>query len=134
VEGGYRVTSKDPQTGLVNAHFGMILVEEPGLCHAGYESTDRRPPQDGGNRPMNMDARCTEPATESNARGAQHAPRAPASYNSPVVASYDPESGDLTWGDGLPDAFEERGTLAPRTFGEESWKWLYLQPLQATQE
>ncbi|MBW3591634.1 MAG: AAA family ATPase, partial [Actinobacteria bacterium] len=53
VEGGYTVTSKDPQTGLVNAHFGMIMVEEPGLCHAGYESTDRRPPQNGGNRPMN---------------------------------------------------------------------------------
>ena len=32
---------------------------------------------------MNMSARCTEPATQSNARGAQHAPpRAPADYGS----------------------------------------------------
>jgi hypothetical protein len=24
--------------------------------------------------------------------------------------------------------------LAPRTLGEESWKWLFLQPLTKTQE
>ena len=58
---------------------------------------------------MNVNARCDEPATESNARGAQHAPeRAPTVYtDQPVVAAYDPATGELTWGD--PAA---RGTVA----------------------
>jgi phospholipid/cholesterol/gamma-HCH transport system substrate-binding protein len=48
-----------------------------------------------------------------------------------VVASYDPDTKKLTWGDptqsnpGLADT----GTVAPPTLGEESWKWLFLQPL-----
>ena len=86
---------------------------------------------------MNVDARCDEPATESNARGAQNAPRAAASYaDSPVVASYDPETGKLTWGD--PTAPTPRlsstGSVAPPSLGEESWKWLFLQPLTSGQE
>ena len=43
---------------------------------------------------MNEDARCTEPATKTNARGAQNAPAA--GRRRP----YDPETGKLTWGDG----------------------------------
>ena len=99
VEGGFTVVSKTPDTGLYDAHFGMILTTQP-VCHEGYEGTDTRPPQDGDNRPMNVDARCTEPASQSSARGAQHAPRrAPASYaDSPVVASYDPATGQADLG------------------------------------
>ena len=74
VEGGFTVAAKTPATGLYDAHFGMVLTNEPAVCHAGYEGTDTRVPQDGTNRPMNLDARCTEPASQSNARGAQHAP------------------------------------------------------------
>jgi phospholipid/cholesterol/gamma-HCH transport system substrate-binding protein len=87
-------------------------------------------PQDGSNRPLNVNAGCTEPASQSNARGAQHAPpRPPADYRGPVVAAYDPETGALDWGatrlrDQLP-----AGSLAPRTLGGDSWKWLFLQPL-----
>lgn len=129
VEGGFTVVSKSPDTGLYDAHFGLIEQSNPHVCTRGYESTDRRPPQDGSNRPMNMKAHCAEPATQSNARGAQHAAeRAPADYDSPVVAAYDPETGKLTWGD-VPDGLENPGTLAPPTLGEESWKWLFLQPL-----
>ena len=85
VEGGFTVVSRSPDTGLYDAHFGMILTDQPTVCHGGYESTDRRPPQDGENRPMNMNAHCAEPASQSNARGAQNAPqsgvqRAPAAY------------------------------------------------------
>ena len=48
---------------------------------------------------MNENARCTEPASQSNARGSQHAPqRAGAAYRAPVVASYDPDTGKLRWG------------------------------------
>jgi phospholipid/cholesterol/gamma-HCH transport system substrate-binding protein len=131
VEGGFTVVSKSPDTGLYDAHFGMILTDQK-VCHQGYGSTDTRAPQDGPGRPMNVDARCDEPATQNNARGAQNAPRAAASYaDSPVVGSYDPETGKLTWGDpGLSSA----GSVAPPSLGEESWKWLFLQPLTSGQE
>ena len=106
------------------------------------QSTDTRPPEDGSNRPMNVNARCTEPPTQSNARGAQNAPqRAPASYaeaaQSPVVGAYDPETGKLTWGDPTADgtgALSSAGSVAPPSLGEESWKWLFLQPLMTAQE
>jgi phospholipid/cholesterol/gamma-HCH transport system substrate-binding protein len=134
VEGGFTVVSKSPDTGLYDAHFGLILTTQP-VCHQGYESTDTRPPQDGSNRPMNTNAHCAEPASESNARGAQNAPldRAPASYGDagPVVAAYDPTTGKLTWGAPDPTGAEapSGGGAAPSSLGEESWKWLFLQPL-----
>jgi phospholipid/cholesterol/gamma-HCH transport system substrate-binding protein len=132
VEGGFTVVSRTPATGNFDAHFGMVLTEDPKVCHAGYEGTDTRPPQDGTNREMNVGARCSEPASQSNARGAQHAPRAAASYGAPVAA-YDPTTGNLTWGERAATRLESAGSVAPRTLGEESWKWLFLQPLQ-TQE
>jgi phospholipid/cholesterol/gamma-HCH transport system substrate-binding protein len=118
----------------------MILTNQK-VCHQGYESTDTRPPHDGSNRPMNVNARCAEPAAESNARGAQHAPeRAAASYagsaSSPVVAAYDPSTGHLTWGDkavALIHGDSSAGSDAPPSLGEESWKWLFLQPLTSGQ-
>jgi len=128
VEGGFTVVSKSPDTGLFDAHFGMIITDHP-VCHQGYESTDTRPPQDGTNRPMNEDARCTEPPEMSNARGAQNAP----SRVAPVIASYDEETGKLTWGNRAARAQTTTGSVAPPTLGEESWKWLYLQPLMAPQ-
>jgi phospholipid/cholesterol/gamma-HCH transport system substrate-binding protein len=132
VEGGFTVVSRSPGTGLYDAHFGMILTSNPEVCHAGYESTDRRPPQEGENRPMNTNAHCAEPPTESNARGAQNAPRAPAAYRAPVVASYDPTTGHLRWGNSVPRDLSSPGSLAPRTLGGDSWKWLFLQPLMHT--
>jgi phospholipid/cholesterol/gamma-HCH transport system substrate-binding protein len=136
VEGGFTVVSKSPG-GLYDAHFGLITQEEPHVCNHGYESTNVRKPQDGSNAPMNMDARCLEPAAQSNARGAQHAPppRAAASYDdAPVVATYDPDTGGLRWGTRVPRGASTPGTLAPSSLGEESWKWLFLQPLAAKPE
>lgn len=132
VEGGFTVVSKSPDTGLYDAHFGLILTTQP-VCRNGYQGTDRRPPQDGENRPMNEDARCEEPPTVSNARGAQNIyPRPAASYDpSSVVASFDPDTGDLTWGERPPAALSAPGSVAPPTLGKESWKWLFLQPLVA---
>ena len=132
VEGGFTVVSKSPDTGLYDAHFGLILTTEP-ICKQGYQSTDTRPPQDGENRPMNEQARCTEPPSMSNARGAQNIyPRPAASYDpDSVVASYDPETGELDWGDEPPAELASPGSVAPPTLGKESWKWLFLQPLAA---
>lgn len=133
VEGGFTVVSKSPDTGLYDAHFGLIITDNP-ICHDGYESTDTRPPQDGSNRPMNLKARCDEPPAQSNPRGAQNIYdrfRAPAAFDGRVAASFDPETGRLTWGDRVPGDLSSPGTVAPRTLGKESWKWLYLQPLTA---
>ena len=120
VEGGFTVVSKSPN-GLYDAHFGLILSNQA-VCTKGYEGTNKRPPRDGSNAPMNEDARCTEPAAKTNARGAQHAPQR-------VAATYDQATGKLTWGE--DDASSPAGSLAPPALGEESWKWLYLQPLTA---
>lgn len=130
VEGGYTVVSKTPSTGLYDAHFGMILTNEPHPCLAGYEGTDRRSPLDGSDRPMKEDTRCTAPAGVTNARGAQNiqAPRAGTGWGAADLA-YDPESGKVSWGrDEVQDLLGTRSE-APRTLGEDAWKWLYLQPL-----
>ena len=140
VEGAFTVVSKSPDTGLYDAHFGLIITNQA-VCQNGYQGTDKRPPQDGSNRPMNTDARCTDPITKSNARGVQNLlPRvapgfASSEASSPVVASYDPTTGKLHWGDPADDARVEQlgspGTVAPATFGKDAWKWLFLQPLTA---
>ena len=127
VEGGFTVVSKSPETGLYDAHFGMVITDNA-VCHHGYESTDTRPPQDGSNRPMNTKAGCREPAAVSNARGPQNLSRSGAAYR-PPVASYDPDSGKLHWGGRVDPTLAQTGTFAPQAFGEESWKWLFLQPL-----
>ena len=129
VEGGFTVVSKSKDSGLYDAHFGMILTQDPHVCERGYESTNTREPQDGSNQPMNEKAHCAEPPTQSNPRGAQNAPRAGAAYRAPVVATYDPDSGRLHWGGKVDPALASPGQMAPQTLGEESWKWLFLQPL-----
>ena len=129
VEGSFTVVSKSPDTGLYDAHFGLIITDHK-ACTGGYESTDRRLPSDGSNRPMNFEAGCREPGTVSNSRGPQNlARRAPASYESPVVASYDRERGEVTWLKDSEQTLGGAGTVAPPSLGEESWKLLYLQPL-----
>ncbi|GAB3761334.1 phospholipid/cholesterol/gamma-HCH transport system substrate-binding protein [Nocardioides ginsengisegetis] len=136
VEGGFTVVAKSPDTGLYDAHFGLILTQDPKVCEHGYEGTNIRPPQDGSNAPMNENARCTDPPSQTDPRGAQNAAphRAPANYRAPVIASYDPASGKLAWGDKVDPTLTSPGTPAPATLGEESWKWLFLQPLMKTQE
>jgi phospholipid/cholesterol/gamma-HCH transport system substrate-binding protein len=131
VAGGYTVVGKDPQTGLYDAHFGLILQQDPPVCHHGYESTDRRGPQNRGNRPMNTKAHCAEPQSQSNARGAQWAPRgrAGAAYRAPVVGTYDSGTGKVTYTDHDPSESVTYTGGAAAIMGEDSWKWLLLQPL-----
>jgi phospholipid/cholesterol/gamma-HCH transport system substrate-binding protein len=127
VAGGFAVNDKTPETGLYDAHFGLILTSH-NVCHAGYQSTDRRPPQQRENRPMNEDARCTEPAASSNARGAQNARRvAPGSV--PTLATYDRDTGKVTYTDEDTSTPVTYSGGAGTAFGKESWKWLLLQPL-----
>ncbi len=132
VEGGFTVVSKSPGSGLYDAHFGLVLQPNPPVCLQGYESTDRRSPLDGSNRPMNEQAGCTAPASQANARGSQNiaAPR-PATAWGPADFAYDPASGRLTTDPATIRRLEGVGSVAPPSLGEETWKWLYLQPLLA---
>ncbi len=128
VEGGYTVVSKDPLTGLYDAHFGLVFTEEPAVCHQGYD-TKQRPPEDRKDRPMNVDARCTEPQAVSSARGAQNAP----AYNrAPVVAQYDPRTGDLVPATADPDRNIVSTGGQQAILGKDSWQWLLLGPLAKT--
>lgn len=137
VEGGFTVVDHNATDGHYNAHFGLILTDAS-VCHRGYESTHTRPPQDLTPQNFNTKAHCAEPPTESNARGAQNAPRASASYRAPIVASYDAKTKKVTWGDqgyadsaGLDSGATSTGSAAPATLGQDTWKWLYLEPLTA---
>ena len=40
----------------------------------------------------------------------------------------------LHWGTRLPRDLSSPGSLAPRTLGGDSWKWLFLQPLMTSRE
>jgi phospholipid/cholesterol/gamma-HCH transport system substrate-binding protein len=130
VAGGYTVVAKDPQTHLYDAHFGMVLQQNPPVCHNGYQGTDRRGPYNRGNRPMATGAHCAEPAGQSNARGAQNAPRRPApAYRAPVVGSYDPASKKFRYTSTNPSGDVTYTGGAASLMGEDSWKWLLVQPL-----
>lgn len=104
VEGGFTVVDKEPTTGQYDAYFGLTLVNNR-VCENGYQSTAQRPPQATAPRTMNLNARCTEPITQSDARGSQNAPRAP-------IATYDRTTGKVTWG---------TSTSTPTS----SWDWVY---------
>lgn len=133
VEGGFTVLAKDPVSGLYDAHFGLILTNEPHVCNDGYQSTNQRPPQDQREVPFNTAVHCEEPQSLSNARGAQHhpppLPMGEALNRAPVVATYDPESGRLNAVKEDPMADTVSSGPAARTLGSESWKWLLLGPL-----
>jgi phospholipid/cholesterol/gamma-HCH transport system substrate-binding protein len=134
VAGGFTVVGKDPKSGLYDAHFGLILQQNPHVCKQGYEGTDRRSPHNRGNRPMNVNARCSEPQGTSNARGAQHTPRrAGPAYRAPVIGAYDAETGTVTYTDRSPSDSVSYTGGAVQMFGQESWKWLLLGPLSGQQ-
>jgi len=130
VAGGYTVVDKDPQSGLYDAHFGLILQQQPPVCHQGYNTRRRDPNTERGNLPMNTKAHCSEPAGTTNARGAQNAPRrAGPAYRAPVVGAYDAGTGRFRYTDGNPSGNVTYTGGAASVLGKESWKWLLMQPL-----
>ncbi|GAA1539923.1 MCE family protein [Nocardioides humi] len=119
-------------SGFWDAHFGLVLAPTSTPCYAGYSKNRRNPESDRGNAPMPDNVGCTEPITKSNPRGTQNLPRvAPGVQGYDVGVRVDEETGELTWGvtaqaQPWPST---RGNVAPPSLGEDSWKWLYLQPL-----
>jgi phospholipid/cholesterol/gamma-HCH transport system substrate-binding protein len=124
VAAGYTVSAKSGNA--YNARFGLILNQNPPVCDAGYDPKQWRSPMDRGDRPMDMNAHCAEPASKSNARGAQNAPRTGVSYRAPV-ATYDLDTGKTTWTDqdSMPNV-ADGGTA--RQSWEDSWSSLLLKP------
>jgi len=126
VAGGFTVAAKTGNT--VNARFGMILTQDPPICTQGYDPKERRDPSITSDKAMDEDAKCTEPASKSNARGSQNAPRVGTGFDSPV-ATYDLNSGKVLWTDQTPSANVVYDGGAAQLFGENSWKSLLLQPV-----
>src|SRR6478735_9028405 len=128
VAGGFTVAGKNRQ-GHYDARFGLILQQDGAVCKHGYEGTDRRPPQNTGDRPMRTGAGCKDGS--KNFRGAEKTPRGRtgAAYRSPV-ATYDQATGKVTWG---TPATEPKAHVAydgggAQLFGDDSWKWMLFQP------
>ena len=134
VLGGFTVVGKTPKneggSGKWDAHFGLIVTTQA-VCRQGYlpRSKHRDPNHERGNASM-PDVRCAEPASKSNPRGPQNLPRVAPDINgtSEVIGRYDEATGKLTWG-APDDAQGPVGNVAPPSLGEDSWKWMYLQPM-----
>jgi len=136
VGGGFVTVGKRSKqqggSGFWDAHFGLILAPTSTPCYAGYLKTRRNPESDRGNAPMPDNVGCTEPITKSNPRGTQNLPRvAPGVTGYDLGVAVDPATGKVSWD--VTDQAEEwtsgRGNVAPPSLGEDSWKWLYLQPM-----
>ncbi|MFL6061168.1 MAG: MCE family protein [Marmoricola sp.] len=126
VGSGFTVVAKNAEG--YDARFGFILTQVPAVCHQGYDVKERRSPADGSNKPMDMDAKCTEAASKSNARGAQNAPagvapRAP-------VATYDLDSRRTQWSDQTSTPLASASGAASKPMTDDSaMHYLLFAPL-----
>jgi phospholipid/cholesterol/gamma-HCH transport system substrate-binding protein len=129
VAAGYTVAAKSPEG--YNARFGLILNQSPAVCDKGYNADQWRTPLQTADKPMDMNAHCTEPATKTNARGAQNAPRAGAAYRTGAdpVATYDLSTGTTSWTDQASASHVAYDGGAAQLYGEDSWESLLLQPV-----
>ena len=115
-------------SGFWDAHFGLILNPTSTPCTDGYLKKRRNPESDRGDLPLPSDIRCTA-GPSVNPRGLQNLRRvAPGGAAYDIGVRVDKATGALTW-DVVGDASSGRGNVAPSTLGEDSWKWLYVQPM-----
>jgi phospholipid/cholesterol/gamma-HCH transport system substrate-binding protein len=119
LEGAFTVTAKSPKTGLYDAHIGLVITTQ-NPCHEGYEGTKTRGPQQREDIPLNLDVKCTEPPTKSNARGAQNLGRV-----APELGTFNLDTGRFERG----ATSSAPRNVAPPSLGADSWKWLYLEPI-----
>jgi phospholipid/cholesterol/gamma-HCH transport system substrate-binding protein len=133
VLGAYVTVGKTPVarggSGKWDAHFGMVLHDGP-LCHEGYLKSRQHPERDRFESPPMPNVGCKEPITKSNPRGTQNLPRVAPGLGGeqPVIVGYDKETGEIGW-DVPQELRPTGGNVAPPSLGEDSWKWLYLQPM-----
>lgn len=133
VAGGYTVAAKAPDGVNYDAHFGVVLTQNPPVCHQGYHASQFRTPQDRSDKPMDMTAGCTDPSLAY--RGAHYAPnnRPGAAYRAPV-GTYDLGSGKLTWSDAADSPTVVSNGGQDELFGKDAWKWMLLQPAMPTKQ
>ncbi len=137
VAGGYTVVAKDSQTGPVRRPLRPDPASRTptGLPQQGYEGTDSAHPQDRGNRPMNTGGALHRAAGPvQRPRCAEHP--APGGHGVPGpgrrhVRSRD--AGSSRYTDRTPSGSVTYTGGAAAMFGQESWKWLLLQPLAGQQ-
>ena len=112
VEGGFTVVSKSPDTGLYDAHFGMIITTRRSATRA-TASTDTRPPQDG-EQPADERQRPLRRAghREQRPRRPERAARGRLVRRLAGGGVVRPGTGRLTWGDRARGP-SSAGTLAP---------------------
>ncbi|HWJ65736.1 MAG TPA: MlaD family protein [Nocardioides sp.] len=127
VGGGFVTVGRDGPNDFWDAHFGMIIAPDSHPCYEGYLEDQRNPESERTEDLPMPNVRCAEPITKSNPRGLQNLQRvAPMSYD--VYADIDEATGEVTW-DAVDGGSGERGNVAPPSLGEDSWKWLYVQPM-----
>jgi phospholipid/cholesterol/gamma-HCH transport system substrate-binding protein len=130
VAAGYTVSAKNAEG--YNARFGLILNQQPAVCDKGYNPSEWRTPLQTADKPMDMNAHCSEPASKTNARGAQNAPRTGTAYRPGTgtdLATYDLDTGTTTWNDQASTSNVVYDGGAAQLYGEDSWKSLLLQPV-----
>ena len=131
VEGGFTVASRSPQTGLYDAHFGLVLTTEPrGLPrrlreHRHPGPPGRQQPADERRGPVHR----AGVAVQRPRRPARPAPRARGVRRRAGGGGVRPRDRDADWGSTGPRDLRGVDSLSPQTLGEDSWKWLFLQPL-----
>lgn len=127
VGAGQVVVGKNSE-GSWDAHFGLILNPTSTPCYAGYSTERRNPESERFDDPPMPNVGCTNKNPDINARGLQNLKRpAPGGTAYDIAAHYDKATGKLTW-DIPAGGSSGRSNVAPSTLGEDSWKWLYLQP------
>jgi phospholipid/cholesterol/gamma-HCH transport system substrate-binding protein len=124
VAGGFTVAAKNADG--YDARFGLVLTQLPLTCAKGYDVKERRTPLQTDDKPMDMDAQCTDPSPKVNSRGAQFAPRTGADYPSPT-ATYDLDTGSATWSD---QAAAPRSTAGAASLSsEDALGYLLFRPV-----
>ncbi|NHA00697.1 hypothetical protein G5V59_13630 [Nocardioides sp. W3-2-3] len=105
----------------------MILnLSQP--CYEGYTKSRRNPETERKDDLPMPNVGCTDKNPDVNPRGLQNLQRpAPGATKYDIAAHYDKATDTITWD--IPSGGSSgRGNVAPTTLGEDSWKWLYLQP------
>lgn len=128
VAGGFTVAAKGP-SGKYDAQFGMVLTGNPPICKQGYNQGEVRTPQERSDKPMNVNAGCTNGGL--NPRGAEKTPsnRTGVDYR-PPVATYDLGTHKVSWPKAGDKTIAYDGGAA-QLLGRDSWKWMLLQPAAA---
>ncbi len=112
-------------------HINLQFAQDPGPCRKGYKpSSQWRDSANLTDSPV-YPAKCLQGAPY-NMRGSKHAPTFNDGGSANRVAPYDPLSGVVQGVDGNPGfTIGSQGGLQ-EIFGDDSWRWMLIGPLEAS--